>query len=447
MIETIQSDVMVCGGGPAGIGAAVAAARLGRQVTLVERHPMLGGMGTAALVNNFCPAHFDRERFIIGGIFAELRDRLIAREALYAIRPTDTVHPRMEPYDPDVFAEEALTFCRDAGVDVLLERRVANADFQPAHACAVTFDDGTQRKATVVVDATGDAEIAAAAGVPCLFGEDGTQAVMPLSLCYLMGPIDLDAAQREFPESLSYDPNLDEHYFYYTGSNPRVLAWVADARRSGELSIPVKGIAAIMSLPGRPWIAMVNFGRVDIQDPTDPRLLADATDAGRRQVEEGIRFFRKHMPGMDRVELVQLAHRIGVRESRRIVGRYTLTGGDVRAGRQFDDCIAQCCYAIDVHHKGRDTTLLEPFTRGRHFDIPWRSLVPIAGPPNLVVAGRSIGAEREAMSSFRVSPSCMAIGQAAGAGAALALQSGGVIGDVDYDDLRRVLLEQGAIIA
>lgn len=442
-----RSDVVVCGGGPAGIGAAVAAARLGARVTLVERHPMLGGMGTAALVNNFCPAHYDRHRFIIGGIFAELRDRLIARKALYAFRPEDTVHPRMEPFDPDVYAEETATLCREAGVEVLLDGRVAAVECGASRVTALVLDTGRRLTAATVVDATGDATLTTLAGAPWVKGGDGSGTVMPLTLCYLMGPIDLDAAQRGMPHAVCLDETTGERYFYFSGGNVIVDEWIREARRTGDLTIPRDHISAILSVPGRPRTATVNFGRVNVEDPADPKQLEAASVECRRQVDEGIRFFRRFMPGMAAVELQRLARQIGVRESRQVIGLYTLRGEDVRAGRQFDDVIAQCCYAIDVHHAGQDTSLIEPMAAGRHYDIPWRCLVPRSGPENLVVAGRCISAARDAMSSFRVSPSCMAIGQAAGVGAALAAQAACAVGQVPYADIRRHLIEQRAILA
>jgi phytoene dehydrogenase-like protein len=124
-------DVVVVGGGPSGFAAAVAAARMGRRVALVERHPILGGMGTVALVNNFCAAHFDGERFIIGGIFGEVRERLIERKAIYVRNPpTTTLKGEMEPYNPDVYAELLGAMCREAGVTLFLRRSWPSAKRQ-----------------------------------------------------------------------------------------------------------------------------------------------------------------------------------------------------------------------------------------------------------------------------------------------------------------------------
>lgn len=441
-----QVDVAVCGGGPAGIGAAVAAACAGQHTTLIERHPVLGGMGTAALVNNFCPAHHDGERFIIGGLFGELRQRLIDRKAVYAFTASANTKPRMEPYDPGMFTEEARAMCLASGVDLRFQTRIVSCEFHLDDAAELVLDDGVRLKARTVVDATGDATLAAGAGVPCTFGQPNTGAVMPLTYCYLMGPIDLDAAARAFPNAVHHDTNLNERYFYFSGWHQVVDGWVKAARHRGELTIPRDHISAIVSVPGRPQYASVNFGRVNIEDPTDPKQLEAAEAEGRRQVDEGIRFFRKYLPGFADVELLELAPQIGVRQSRQIAGLYTLTGEDVLAARQFDDCIAQCCYPIDIHEPGKDTTIMKRLPPGQHFDIPWRCLVPSDGPGNLIVAGRSISATAEAMSSFRVSPSALAIGEAAGVTAAFAARDRCAIRDVRFADVRRTLLATGGIL-
>jgi hypothetical protein len=441
-----QFDVIVVGGGPAGIGAAVGSARMGKRTALVERYPTLGGMGTAALVNNFCPAHWDGERFIIGGVFGELRQRLIDRRAIYALKPMPTTNPILEPYNPDVFAEEVATLCHEAGMSIRLSTSIASVAFTHPQEAEVRLENGERLTAATIVDATGDALIAHRAGVPSTFGNAATRTVMPLTYCYMMGPIDLQAATAGLPETVRYDELTGERFFYLSGWHPIVDPWVKEARQKGELSIPRDHISAIVSIPGNPRYATVNFGRVTVADPTDPEQLAAAEAEGKRQVEEGIRFFRKYIPGLQQVELVQLARQIGVRETRQICGLYTLSAEDVLSCRQFDDCIAQCCYPIDIHEPGKDTTIMKHLPRGRHYDIPWRSLVPRNGPENLIVAGRSISATSEAMSSFRVSPSVMAIGEAAGVTAARAVECRCAIRDVHPTDVQQRLVQTGGIL-
>ncbi len=431
-------EVVVAGGGPAGISAAVAAARMGKRTALIERHPFLGGMGTAALVSNFCNAHYDGERFIIGGIFAELRNRLIEKDAVI-------VTGGLEPYEPHAFRDEVAAMCQEAGVELFLDVVIEGVNFESEHSAQVQLQNGPTLTAQTVVDASGDAAIAAAAGIPFTFGRAEDGAVMPLTYCYVLGPIDIDAVQQEMPECILHDQRTNQPYLYL-GGQPRLKEAVQTARASGELTIPRDRIAVAFSLPGRVDHIAVNFGRVFIQDPTDPKQLAQAEEEGKQQVEEGARFFQKYVPGFEKAKVAELARQIGVRESRQIVGLYTLTAEDVLSHRQFDDVIAQCCYSVDIHQPNSTQTLMKSIPRGKHYDIPWRCLVPRQGPPNLIVAGRSVSATQEAMSSFRVTPSVMAIGEAAGVTAALACEGNTSIADVAFTQVQQRLLATGGIL-
>lgn len=439
-------DVVVIGGGPGGIGAAVGAAKTGARTLLIEKHPVLGGMGTAALVNNFCPAHFVQGRPIIGGVFGGLRNRLIERKAIYTYDTIHDIKVWIEPYNPDVFAREAMSLCVEAGVEVRTGRSLAGIDEAVGRIRAILLDDGTGIACGAMVDSTGDGHLAARLGVPFTFGRTRDRAVMPLTYCYLMGVIDLETARRETPEFIFHDPNVGEDFFFLSGWYPAVDEKIAEARRLGELSIERDHISGIFGTPNMPGHATVNFGRVMISDPTDPVAMAAAEKIGRRQVEEGLRFFQKYLPGFEGVELKQLALQIGVRESRQICGLHTLTGEEVLGGTQFPDVIAQCSYPVDIHEPGSDKTTISEIGGPGHYDIPWRCLIPVSGPDNLVVGGRCISATHEAMSSFRVSPSVMAIGEAAGVTAGLASKRGVTVREVSSADVQQQLLATGGIL-
>ena len=445
MVCTLNShfDVVVVGGGPSGIAAAVATARMGRSVALIERHDVLGGMGTAALVNNFCPAHLDGTRLIIGGIFAEIRQRLIERKAIYA---SPGFQYAIEAYNPEVFAGVVRNLCVESGVILFLGKALDRVEFTEDQPATLKFSDNSSLTAGMVVDTTGDGLVAARARVPFTFGRSSDQAVMPLTFCYEPGPIDLDKLELGVPNTTPTNPTTGEKYCVIS-SLPLVNEWIAEARATGELTIPRDHIAVILSIPGRPEYATVNFGRVTCKDPTDPAQLAAAEALGRDQINEGVRFFQKYLPGFENVRLVRTARQIGVRESRQIVGEYTLTGADAESCRQFDDAIAQCCYSIDIHEPDSEKTTMKEFARGTHFDVPWRCLIPKQGPANLVIGGRCISATQEAMSSFRVSPSVMAIGEAAGVTAALAASNGCHAKSVSPEAVRLRLLETGGILS
>lgn len=436
--KTHDADVTVIGGGPSGFGAAMGAALEGARVILVERYPILGGMGTVGLVNNFCGAHHDGKRMIIGGVFGMLRTRLKERHAIF----TDFCQEHMEPYDPRVYSEEMRALLQESGVVPLLGSHVRSTRFSDSLA-EVELGNGDLVRSKVVVDATGDATIAVNAGVPARLGRPKDGAVMPLTLCYLMGPVDLERAFAAHPELRRVDPATGAVFLWINGLQSTVLA----ARASGDLTIERDNVACVFSVPGRENFVTVNFGRVFVGDPTDPAQLAEGERVGRMQVDEGIRFFQKYVPGFESVRLVELARQIGVRQTRQIDGLYTLTLQDILDRRQFDDVIAQCHYPVDIHEPDSDKTTFHWIPVGEHYDIPLRCLIPKQGPKNLIVGGRCISASHEAMASFRVSPSVMAIGEAAGTTAALAAAHGGSIPGVDYREVQAAILRHNGILS
>jgi len=430
--------VIVIGGGPSGICAAIAAARQGIRTALLEKHPVLGGMGTAALVNNFCNAHYDGSRFIIGGIFAEIRDELIHRKALFT-------SGGLEPYNHTVFIEVVEMLCREAGVETFMGHDIGDVAFPSRHAVVVEWN-GERLHGNVLVDASGDAMIAHRAGVAFLPRAKGREFPMPLTYCYLFGPVDIAKLKDAMPDTVLRDRSSGQEYLYL-GPQAALKECVKRARLVGDLTIPRDRIAVAYSVPGSPDILSVNFGRVVVKDPTDPEEMAEAVKTGLAQVKEGAAFFKKYVPGCEHGEVRELARQIGVRESRQIEGAYCLTLDDVLSCRQFDDVIAQCCYSVDIHEPNSDKTTLIGLPRGSHYDIPLRCLLPSQGPRNLLVAGRSISASQEAMSSFRVSPSVMAIGEAAGVTAALAAQSGMDVALVPCAKIHMELVSKGAILS
>ena len=440
-------DVIVVGGGPAGFGAAVAAGRQGRDVLLVEATEQLGGAGTTALVNNFCNAYWDGERFIIDGIFGELRHRLIGRKAIWTTRGPNTADKvGQEVYDPDVYADEMERMCRQAGVDVRYGARCTDGTFEDERAALVV--DGESVAGRTVVDATGDAVLAHHAGVPTEIGR-GRGEIQPLTYCYMFGPVDLASLGATYPTAIQYDENVDVEYGVPSYVE-EICELVREDVAAGALDLSVPTLYATVSVPGREAYMTTNFGHVQIDDPTDPEQLEWATAEGKRQMHEGIRWFRERLPGFEEVEVVCEPDGIGVRESRQIEGLYTLEAADVAGRRQFDDVIAQCCFNIDVHQADVDVDHsygVDGLGEHDHYDIPWRALVPASGPPNLIVAGRSISATSVAMSSFRVSPSVMAIGEAAGVTAAIACECDQPIAAVDVAAVQDRLRQAGAVLS
>jgi glycine/D-amino acid oxidase-like deaminating enzyme len=431
-------DCVIIGGGPAGAAAAIAAGRMGARCLLVERHDILGGMGTAALVCVFCPANYDGRRFIIGGIFGELRRDLIAAGRIYE-------HPGgLEAFDPDAWAELLLLRCQQAGVTVATRTAVVSAS-EDDGVVRLVLDDGRTVAARAVVDAGGNAAVARQLGAATVFGRhDGR--VMPLTFCYLLGGIDLAAVRAAIPHGVLHDGPTGEDYVRL-GDCPEINHALEEERRAGRLTIPRDHISAIYGIPGRPGVGFVNYGRVNVGDPGDPADLARAEAEGRQQIAEGIDFLRRRVPGFARVEVVQTARQIGVRESHHLRAMHVLSGAEAEACTQFPDAIAQCCYSIDIHQPGSDSTVLKTFAPGTHFDIPWRSLIPDRGSRRVVVAGRCLGADHVAASSLRVMPSMAAVGEAGGVTAALIAATRSAASAIDPGTVRARLLATGGILS
>ncbi len=434
----VNFELIVVGGGPSGIAAAIAAARRGIKTILVEQYDVLGGMATVGLVNNFCNAHFDGKRFIIGGIFAEIREKLIQKDALF-------VTGGLEPFNHKTYAELLLRIGVNAGVDVQFGRKFKQARLS-GNKTEVLFESGPSLTGDFIIDASGDAALLADMGVPFKLGGEQRNGVMPLTFCYIIGPFDPVRLKEGVPNAVLTDKHSQKE-FAYLGGQPELIAWVKTAKENGELTIPRDRIAVAYSVPGEANYLAVNFGMVSIDDPTDPQQLAEADEMGRAQAREGEAFFKKYVPGFENARIVEYARQIGVRESRQIIGQYCLTREDVLSCRQFDDVIAQCCYSIDIHDPKVRGGILIGLPEGEHYDIPLRCLVPDGGPPNLLAAGRCISATQEAMSSFRVSPSAMAIGEAAGITAALAISEKIPARQVPYKNVQAVLLENGAVLS
>jgi hypothetical protein len=415
-------DVVVAGGGSAGMAAAVTAARLGLRTALIEEMPFLGGMSTGGAVGTFCgfylrEASGDLVR-LVGGFPAEVMDRLAAEGQCYGPVPfkTTAAVPYVpwgvkRLYDTMVQAEPRLHLVLHARlVQALVRDGVVEAAIVATRAGQVAY------RAPFFVDATGDATLARVAGAAVERGDD----IQYPSMMFYMQHVDLG---RALPALGELSEMLDRHFT--SDQLPR---------RSGNL-IPT----------GRPGEVLVAMSRVAIDgrpvDGADPAKLTRGELIGREQAERCAEFLRRHMPGFDEAFLSDSAPRLGLRETRRIRGRYRLTEGDVLEGRRFDDGICRAAWPIELHvADGR--TEWRFLDDGLWYTVPYRCLLP-DGIENLAVVGRCVSASREAFASVRVIGPCMGEGQAAAAAVSLALPRATTLPSVDPDALRARLVELG----
>ncbi len=420
-----SAEVVVVGSGSAGAVAAIASARSGADTLLVERYGFLGGTSTMVLDTfyGFYPPGDDPRR-VVGGIAWEIVERL-AKRGMMLERPSSYGAGTAVTYDPEtlkvVWEETAL----EAGVRLLLHTFCTGVVKEDGRVTGLVVDGKSGLgliRTGMVVDASGDADICFHAGVRFQrAGEDGP--AQSLTTTFRLGNVNVEQALAV--------------------KRPQLEELMKRANLSGQYRLPrEEGSVHITPLPG---VVATNMTRVAQVDATDPAQLTRAEVEGRRQALEYVRFLRTEIPGYERAYLINFSTQIGIRETRRVYGEYRLTREDVLSGRKFDDAIAQCGAPIEDHHLGRDTRW-EYIPGGDTYDIPFRCLLPLA-IENLLVAGRCLSATHDAHASVRSMGQCMAMGQAAGTAAALAVTARQTPRRLSMQELQTRLLAEGVLLS
>ena len=409
------ADLVVVGGGAAGVATAVTAARAGLRTVLVDESPFLGGMSTGGCVGTFCGFYYrepssDLVR-LVGGFPVEVMDRLAGRRECYGPVPFKTT--AAVPYVPWglKLAYDALVRA-EPNLTVHLHARFLRALVDGDRVTAVEIATRSGRvvvQAVYFVDASGDAALATEGGAPV---ERGDVLQYP-SMMFYMQHVDLE---RALPHVFALGELLDRHF-----------ASDGLPRRSGNI-IPT----------GRPGEALVAMSRVAIDGrPVDGGDAAELTLGemlGREQAERCAAFLTTRVPGFEEAFISDTAPRLGIRETRRIRGRYALTGDDVLSGRKFDDGICRSAWPIELHVADGQTEW-RFLDDGLWYTVPYRCLVP-ERTRNLLVVGRCVSATREGFASVRVLGPCMSEGQAAAIAVAVAAPRETAPADVDVGAVR-----------
>jgi hypothetical protein len=427
-----EYEVAVLGGGPAGIAAAAAAARAGRRTLLIERYGFLGGMGTAAGVTNFCGLHanvFGEMHRLVQGVASDLLARI---DRLGGLNAPHLILGKIlaQAYDTAAYKIAADDLLAAHKVDILfhaLGAGVVMLDDKRIHALMIETKAGRQAVlADIFIDCSGDGDLAAWAGAPFEVGDNSGSMLYPSMMFRLNGvdPEKAGDAWRTIPALMEKAEAAGTHRF------PRKAAIVRPQRSQIE------------------W--RVNFTQLAREDGTavnglEPDDMTRGEIEGRRQAVQAFEFLRT-VPGFEKSYIVDLPPQLGIRETRRVVGGYMLSGEDVLGCASFEDSIGVNGWPMESHVAGDVIFKFPPIPESRGFnELPYRMLVP-GGIDNLLMAGRCASMTHDGQSAARVSGACFAMGEAAGSAAALALSGNTIPRDISVEKLQQALRGQGAFI-
>ena len=445
----IDCDVLVVGGGSAGIAAAIASARHQAKTVLLEQYGCVGGMATVGLVGPFMTS-YDTEgtEQIVKGIFQELIQRMIAEGG--AIDPAEVpagseyvsfiheAHHNSTPFDPEVMKYVAMEMLLEAGVDVNLHTHLICALMRRRSIEQVVFTDKAGlglAQAKIFIDATGDGDLAASTGNPFKKGRKEDGKMQPATMFMRIGKVNDEKVRKWAEEHRDKEERLFQSI-------------VAKARAEGRFpkNLPREAVGMYRTLREGEW--RINTSRILGIDGTAPHSLTRGEIEGRRQARALMRFFREYCPGLKDAYLIDTGAQVGIRETRRIIGKYTLTRKDVQKARHFEDAIARYSFFLDIHNPsgaGQETRKRLFIEGGKYFEIPYRCLVP-SEVENLLVAGRCISSDHQAHGATRTIPACFATGQAAGAAAAQTIRKKCPPAEVDVKTLRTTLRKDDCVL-
>ena len=444
-------DVVVCGGGPSGCAAALAAKREGLTVLLVEGQGQLGGMATSGMVSHWLGGRNQKGEWVVGGLFRSIAEEAASRgyALLPKLDPAQKYHPfgwlnwfihgvPLDPYGVARFLDQKM---RAFGVDVLLLTQVVDVLTDGGRIThVVTFNKSglTAIGARAVIDATGDADVAARSGCEYVKGRREDGLMTPTTLEFHVSHVDQARLTRYIEDQ----------------RDPKLRNKILELRQRGVWPFPYD--IFICTQLTQPDTFYVNTVRLVGIDGTDGGSVTEGMIRGREEIEKLVAILRAHIPGFEHVQLKAVAPLLGVRETRRIVADWMMTVRDLSEGKEFPDTVGFSMYGWDLPDPKKPS--VQPFAtddarqgyrytvkKGLSTPLPYRMMVP-RPISNLICPGRAVCVERQVLGTVRVMAPCMAMGEASGIAARQVVSTGAGFAQVDVQQLRRRLRQVGAIV-
>lgn len=430
-----EVDVLVVGGGAAGVAAATTAAEAGTRTLIIERYGFFGGAAVAGMSGTICGMYLasdthEQPRQVVTGFTERFRAALAARHGVTA--PQRYGKTWTVTHDPLMWSETADQLVEDAGAKVLFHTSVSGVIVQDDHCVGVVLESAAGQSVVLakrIIDASGDAAVIARAGYRYVFGDHGK--IQNPTMFFRLGQVDI------------------ERFLDYWGEDtinpPKVSDAITDADTAGRYALPRKKIWIFPTT--RPGELLVNATRLTSRDGhmmnvINPEDITEAEIDGRRQVRQYARFLAENIPGCEDSYVANTGTQVGVRQTRSIAGVATLSNEDVLNCRKRPDGICRVPWPIELHagEKPKLHWLLDDY-----YEVPYLALVPERGE-NIIVAGRCLSAEHEALASARVTAQCFEYGRAAAVAALLSLQRGKKFRDIPGEDVRAEMVKLGSAL-
>lgn len=440
----LSADVVVCGGGSAGVFAAIAAANEGAEVLLVESQGGLGGSAVGALVMPYMTVRIPGEPRC-SYLHLELDRRVKDYYGEKYVKNSS---------DPMIFGIILEQMCRESGAKVLFHATVCGARVENGRisAVGVACKDGIRKiEGKVFIDCTGDASLAVLAGAGYTQGHPKTGVNQPMSLRYMVDGVDMETF-GDFLDGLGDPGNTSGrgggslYAAVWNKTECNLKSVFREAIANGDLTEQDMAYWQMFQIPGRKkGLALNNPEFFDLTDATDPMQLTEVQLRGKAFIYRQLMFYKKYFKGFDDAYISNIAPMVGIRESRRIRAKYELTGRDLLGQKKFPGCISQCNYPVDVHG-GADLfqdDLPEGDPEKPWYEIPYDCLVS-ADLDNLLAAGRCVGADFVAQSSIRIQICCHSMGEAAGIAAAMSVDRNVLPGQIAGQEVSGRMKERGA---